>query len=286
MPIATGCGIQALMEHVFLPKKIKIKGGTPHSTTPGRQGPLVGSYCHVNRVGPANWTMVEPRRHVIMVGPVGKDPLCGTMTPHQRCGTNRCHHGATSCLWNPLVGPCPSSWLWDPTTRPWRHVTRVGPASGTVAPESTSWHTKLGPRHHVMNMGPTSGTIDPPPQGGDTGQTIYDDLVFMISDIVVIFVTILRAKAPSLINHDEATNFVIEWPSSVTKIVSVISDSSLINTFLVSFAVYMFQSSKFRIQCGHPLYICILLCICLNLTNFGFKFENKLKWGFFYSGYT
>jgi len=61
-----------------------------------------------------------------------------------------------------------------------------------------------------MNMGPTSGTIDPPPRGGDTGQTIYDDLVFMISDIVVIFVTILRAKAPSLISHDEATNFVIE----------------------------------------------------------------------------
>jgi hypothetical protein len=46
---------------------------------------------------------------------------------------------------------------------------------------------------------------------------------------------------------------------------------------LMSFAVYMFQSSKFRIQCGHPLYICILLCICFNLTNFGFKFENKLK---------
>ena len=61
-----------------------------------------------------------------------------------------------------------------------------------------------------MNMEPTSGTTAPSPRGGDTGQTIYDDLVLMISDVVYIFVTVLRAKAPSLINHDEATNFVIE----------------------------------------------------------------------------
>ena len=39
---------------------------------------------------------------------------------------------------------------------------------------------------------------------------IYDDLVLMINDAVSIFVTVLRAKAPSLVNHDEATNFVIE----------------------------------------------------------------------------
>jgi len=50
---------------------------------------------------------------------------------------------------------------------------------------------------------------------------------------------------------------------------------------LMSFALYMFQSSKFQIQCGYPLYICLLLYICFNLTNFGFKFENKLKKGFF-----
>jgi len=47
--------------------------------------------------------------------------------------------------------------------------------------------------------------------------------------------------------------------------------------FLMSFALYMFQCSKFWIQCGYPLYVCLLLCICFNLTNFGFKFKNKLK---------
>ena len=52
---------------------------------------------------------------------------------------------------------------------------------------------------------------------------------------------------------------------------------------LMSFALYMFQSSKFRIQCGYPLYICILLCICFNLTNFGIKFENRLKKVFFFN---
>jgi hypothetical protein len=40
--------------------------------------------------------------------------------------------------------------------------------------------------------------------------TIYDDLVMMINEVVSIFVTVLRAKAPPLVNHDEATNFVIE----------------------------------------------------------------------------
>jgi hypothetical protein len=55
---------------------------------------------------------------------------------------------------------------------------------------------------------------------------------------------------------------------------------------LMSFALYMFQSSKFWIQCGYPLYVCLLLCICFNLTNFGFKFENKLKKRFFKSEYT
>ena len=43
-----------------------------------------------------------------------------------------------------------------------------------------------------------------------TGQTIYDDLVSLFSDVDSISVTVLRTKAPSLIKHDEATNFVIE----------------------------------------------------------------------------
>jgi hypothetical protein len=39
--------------------------------------------------------------------------------------------------------------------------------------------------------------------------------------------------------------------------------------------------------CGYSLYVCLLLFICFNLTNFGFKFENKLKKDFFKkSGYT
>jgi hypothetical protein len=93
---------------------------------------------------------------------------------------------------------------------PWRHVTRVGTAGGTVASVSTTCDTKVGPRRHVMKMGPTGGTTAPPPWGGDTGHTIYDDLLSMISDVVSIFVTVLHAKTPSLVNHDEATNFVIE----------------------------------------------------------------------------
>ena len=78
---------------------------------------------------------------------------------------------------------------------PWRHVTRAGPTGGTVTPVSTTWGHKGGTKapHHEH-----------------TGQTIYDDLVSMISDVVSIFVTILRAKAPSLVNYDEATHFVIE----------------------------------------------------------------------------
>ena len=78
-----------------------------------------------------------------------------------------------------------------------------------MVPVSTTWDTKVGPRRHVMNMGPTGGTTTPP-QGSDTGQTIYDDLVSMINDVVSIFVTVLRTKALSLVNNDEATNFVIE----------------------------------------------------------------------------
>jgi len=70
----------------------------------------------------------------------------------------------------------------------------------------------VGPWCHIMNMGPTGGMPTPPPRGGILARqfmTIYD-LVSLFSDVVSIFVTILRAKAPSLIKHDEATNFVIE----------------------------------------------------------------------------
>ena len=64
-------------------------------------------------------------------------------------------------------------------------------------------------------------------------QTIYDDLVLLFYDDSFVFVIILRAKAPSLVTYDEAGNFVIESACSVTKFVSVTTESSLMNTFLV-----------------------------------------------------
>ena len=48
-----------------------------------------------------------------------------------------------------------------------------------------------------------------------------------------VFIIILRAKAPSLVTYDEAGNFVIESACSVMKFVSVTTESSLMNTFLV-----------------------------------------------------
>jgi hypothetical protein len=53
-----------------------------------------------------------------------------------------------------------------------------------------------------------------------------------------VFVIILRAKAPSLVIYDEAGNFVIEIACSVTKFVSVTTESSLMNTFLVVLAPF------------------------------------------------
>ena len=66
-----------------------------------------------------------------------------------------------------------------------------------------------------------------------TSQTIYDDLVLLFYDDSFVFVIILCAKAPSLVTYDEATNFVIESACSVMKFVSVTTESSLMNTFLV-----------------------------------------------------
>ena len=66
-----------------------------------------------------------------------------------------------------------------------------------------------------------------------TIQTIYDDLVLLFYDDSFVFVIILRAKAPSLVTYDEAGNFVIESACSVMKFVSVTTESSLMNTFLV-----------------------------------------------------
>ena len=56
---------------------------------------------------------------------------------------------------------------------------------------------------------------------------IYDDLVLLFYDDSFVFVIILRAKAPSLVTYDEAGNFVIESACSVTKFVSVTTESSL-----------------------------------------------------------
>ena len=92
-------------------------------------------------------------------------------------------HGAMSLRWDPLMGS-------------WRNVKDVGHAGGTMVP-----HHEHGT--HWWHANPSSSRWY-------TGQTIYDDLVSLFSDVVSIFVTILRAKAPSLIKHDEATNFVIE----------------------------------------------------------------------------
>ena len=63
---------------------------------------------------------------------------------------------------------------------------------------------------------------------------IYDDLVLLFYDDSFVFIIILRAKAPSLVTYDEARNFVIESACSVTKFVSVMTKSSLMNTFLVN----------------------------------------------------
>jgi len=64
-------------------------------------------------------------------------------------------------------------------------------------------------------------------------QTIYDDLVLLFYDDSFVFIIILHAKALSLITYDEARNFVIESACSVMKFVSVMIESSLMNTFLV-----------------------------------------------------
>lgn len=57
-------------------------------------------------------------------------------------------------------------------------------------------------------------------------QTIDDDLVFLFDDDYLIFVIIIRAKAPSLLTNDDSTNFVIEYSHSVTKYFIVTSESS------------------------------------------------------------
>ena len=66
-----------------------------------------------------------------------------------------------------------------------------------------------------------------------TSQMIYDDLVLLFYDDSFVFVIILHAKAPSLVTYDEARNFVIESACSMMKFVSVTTESSLMNTFLV-----------------------------------------------------
>ena len=102
------------------------------------------------------------------------------------------------------------------------------------------------PQAETHWWGPNGGTTSPRPRGGtywwDHGatssrwymsQTIYDDLVLLFYDDSFVFVIILHAKAPSLVTYDEARNFVIESACSVMKFVSVMIESSLMNTFLV-----------------------------------------------------
>ena len=60
----------------------------------------------------------------------------------------------------------------------------------------------------------------------------------LLYDDYFVFVIILRAKAPSLVTYDEARNFIIESACSVTKFVSVTTESSLMNTFLVVFTLF------------------------------------------------
>jgi hypothetical protein len=55
----------------------------------------------------------------------------------------------------------------------------------------------------------------------------------LCNDVSFVFVIVLRAKAPSLVTHDEAVIFVIERTSFVMEILIVTSESSLMNTFLV-----------------------------------------------------
>jgi hypothetical protein len=95
-------------------------------------------------------------------------------------------------------------------------------------------------------LGPAGGSASPRPLGGTrwwdhgamssrwcTRQTFYEDLVLLFYDDPFVFVIILRAKAPSLVTNDEPANFVIECSHSVTKLLIVTTESSLMNTFLV-----------------------------------------------------
>ena len=81
--------------------------------------------------------------------------------------------------------------------------------------------------------GKAAGPAGPMSSRWYTSQTINDDLVLLLYDDYFVFVIILRAKAPSLVTNDEPAHFVIECSHSVTKLVIVTSESSLMNTFLV-----------------------------------------------------
>ena len=122
-----------------------------------------------------------------------------------------------------------------------------GPRCPTCSPPRPQAETRWWDRIATSSrLGPNGGTTSPRPRGGTcwwdhgatssrwyTSQTIYDDLVLLFYDDSFVFVIILRAKAPSLVTYDEARNFVIESACSVTKFVSVMTESSLMNTFLV-----------------------------------------------------
>ena len=73
-----GHGIQAPIEQFFLPNKIKIRGGTPHS----RFGPVWPRQMW----GP----LVGPRHHASEAGTAS-----GILLPHQQGGTRQLDHGGT-----------------------------------------------------------------------------------------------------------------------------------------------------------------------------------------------
>ena len=101
--------------------------------------------------------------------------------------------------------------------------------------------------------GKAAGPAGPMSSRWYTSQTINDDLVLLLYDDYFIFVIILRAKAPSLVTNDEPAHFIIECSHSVTKLVIVTSESSLMNTFLV-------------------VNICLLSHVSLNICNFSHYF--------------
>ena len=167
-----------------------------------------------------------PHRHVIDVGPDG-----GTAPPRPRCGTRWWDHSATS-----------SSMIQLPWSLQIKKIciflSQKAECSSGKAPINLA--AGCGFEAHSVSYffakkwrGKATGPAGPMSSRWYTSQTINDDLVLLLYDDYFVFVIILRAKAPSLVTNDEPAHFVIECSHSVTKLVIVTSESSLMNTFLV-----------------------------------------------------